>query len=407
MVVAIFARFGVSTAHVCVYMRELKNQFCRNLDSVRIDFKEVMNAMSALMDRLRVLGFPRLMLLALVVWPCVSTIALGQDLSGKPGCTQVSHRACTVAAALSRGINMGGMLDAPREGDWGVRLDHRYADTIAGKFQTVRLPVRWSNHASPDADARIDPVFLKRVSAAVNAFLSKGLYVIVDVHQYQQLMGERLHPKEFKVDDAVVDARLFNIWRQLAVHFKDYPDRLIFELLNEPTGRLSHDVWNGMIPRLIDIVRETNPTRIVIVGGARGNYIKELPNLKLPNDPHVIATVHTYDPFNFTHQGATWIPLSLPHGVACCDAKQKAQINEGLNIARDWSVKNGRPVYLGEFGVYKAADGESRASYARLVRTEAEKRGISWAYWDFANAFGAYSPRTESWLPGMLEALTD
>lgn len=322
-------------------------------------------------------------------------------------CKQVSPKACEVAAAMARGVNMGGMLDAPREGDWGVRLDHRYADVISGKFQTVRLPVRWSNHASPDSEARIDPVFLLRVTAAVDAFLAKGMYVIVDVHQYQQLMGEPLQPNEFRVDDAVVEMRLFNIWRQLSAHFKGYPDRLVFELLNEPSGRLDHDAWNQMIPKLVDIVRRQNPHRVVLVGPAARNSVKALPKLVLPKDPNVVATAHTYAPFNFTHQGAKWIPLELPRGVKCCDAKQREQIVEGLDIARNWSLKNGRPVYIGEFGVYKTADDDSRANYARLVRVEAEKRNMSWAYWDFANAFGIYSPRTGDWLPNMLSALTD
>lgn len=322
-------------------------------------------------------------------------------------CRQVTPKTCEAAAAMARGVNMGGMLDAPREGDWGVRLDHGYADVIAGKFQTVRIPVRWSNHASPDAEARIDPFFLRRVTSAVDAFLARGLYVIVNVHQYQQLMGEKLQPNEFKVDDAVVEARLFSIWRQLSAHFKNHPDRLVFELLNEPSGRLDHDVWNEMIPKLLGIVRQENPRRVVLVGPAGRNYVKALPKMRLPKDPNVIATAHTYDPFNFTHQGAKWIPLDLPRGVTCCDKKQREQIIEGLEAARAWSEANGRPVYIGEFGVYKTADEDSRANYARVVRVEAERRGMSWAYWDFANAFGIYSPRTGDWLPKMLPALTD
>ncbi len=247
---------------------------------------------------------------------------------------------------------MGGMLDAPREGDWGARLDPAYADLVAGKFQNVRIPVRWSNHASLDADALIDPFFLKRVTSAVDLFLAKGMYVVLDVHQYQQLMGENLNPNEFRVNDAVVDARFINIWRELSDHFKYYPDKLLFKLLNEPSGRITHDVWNATIPKLLAVVREKNPTRVVVVGPAEGNYLKALPKLKLPPDPNVILTVHTYDPFRFTHQGANWIPLDLPRVVTSCDAKQRSQITEGLDIAKDWGAKFGRPIYLGEFGIY-------------------------------------------------------
>ncbi|HTJ97414.1 MAG TPA: hypothetical protein VL381_08080, partial [Rhodocyclaceae bacterium] len=37
-------------------------------------------------------------------------------------CRSVSAETCATAKALGRGINMGNMLEAPREGDWGVRL---------------------------------------------------------------------------------------------------------------------------------------------------------------------------------------------------------------------------------------------------------------------------------------------
>lgn len=49
---------------------------------------------------------------------------------------------------FNRGVNMGNMLEAPNEGDWGLFVKEEYFDTIkeAG-FDFVRLPVRWSTHA--------------------------------------------------------------------------------------------------------------------------------------------------------------------------------------------------------------------------------------------------------------------
>ena len=87
-----------------------------------------------------------------------------QDARSAPAqnCHAVSREACAVAHGLGRGINLGNMLDAPREGDWGVRLEPRFIELATRHFQTVRLPVRWSNHAAPTADARIDEAFARR-----------------------------------------------------------------------------------------------------------------------------------------------------------------------------------------------------------------------------------------------------
>jgi endoglucanase len=321
-------------------------------------------------------------------------------------CASVSQDTCTIARSLGRGINMGNMLDAPREGDWGVKLEPGYVDLAAQSFKTVRIPVRWSNHAAPTADAKIDEAFARRVDEVVDAFLAKGMYVILDVHHYTQISGDPPHPHEFKVDPAVMDQRLVNLWKQIAARYKDRSPKLLFELLNEPHGRLNGDAWNSLAAQALAAVRATNPTRTVLIGPGEWNGIPELPRLRLPQDRHIIVMVHNYDPFPFTHQGVEWMP-QFPVGPTCCDAKQQRQVADALDAAIRWNQRSGYPVYLGEFGAYEKADMKSRAAYTRLVRDEAEKRGIGWAYWEFASSFGVYSPKAGTWVEPIRRALLD
>ena len=305
---------------------------------------------------------------------------------------------------------MGNMLDAPREGDWGVKLEPAYIDTVAGAFKTVRLPVRWSNHAAPTADAKIDEAFAKRVDQAVDAFLAKGMYVILDVHHYTQLSGDAQHPHEFAVDPAVMDQRLVNLWRQIAARYKDKSPKLLFELLNEPHDRLGGEAWNALAVkvlatvRALAAVRATNPNRTVLIGPDEWNAIPSLKKLRLPMDRNLIVSVHNYDPFPFTHQGVEYMP-QYPVGPACCSDAQRKQIADAMEAARRWNELTGYPVYLGEFGAYEKADMKSRAAYVRIVRDEAEKRGIGWAYWEFASSFGVWSPKTGNWIEPLHGAL--
>jgi len=343
---------------------------------------------------------------ALLVWGSVTSAHAASTAQGG-ACARVTPQTCALAKAMGRGINMAGMLESPEEGDWGTRLDPAYVDLVAGKFSTVRIPVRWSNHASPDAAAVLEETFLNRVTSAVDAFLAKDMHVIIDVHHYQQLFGEKRQNKEFAVEDSVVETRLINIWRQLGKHFKARPGKLVFELLNEPAGKLKAAEWSALMPKLLAAVRESNPDRTVMIESVEWAHPKALSTLTIPDDRNLIVGIHTYDPFNFTHQGVTYLPMKLPVGVTCCDDSQKAQISAPLRAASAWSQQNGYPIYLGEFGVMKAADATSRASYARAVRNEAERLGISWAYWDFANAFGIYQPRQKEWIEAMRAALLD
>ena len=86
-----------------------------------------------------------------------------------------------------------------------------------------------------------------------------------------------------------------------------FPDDVAFELLNEPKDAATTAAMNPIYAEAIRVIRETNPRRVIFVGPGKWNQISELPNLRLPdNDENLIVTVHCYDPFNFTHQGATW-----------------------------------------------------------------------------------------------------
>lgn len=331
----------------------------------------------------------------------------GPTLRPPPSCAAVTAQTCAIAQALGRGVNLGNMLDAPREGDWGVRLEPAYIDKVAEAFRTVRLPVRWSNHAALTADATLDEAFARRVDGVVDALLAKGLYVILDLHHYSQISGNKLHPNEKEVDPAVLETRLINMWRQIGQRYANRSPKLLFELLNEPNGRLSGEPWNALMPQVLAAVRTSNPTRPVLIGPGEWNGAHELKKLRLPPDRNIIVAIHNFEPFNFTHQGVDHLAMPPPTGTTCCDAAQRRAIAEPLEIARQWSLAHGYPLHLGEFGSYEKADLASRAAYTRAVREEAERRGIPWAFWEFASSFGVWSPAKNDWIAPLRSALLD
>lgn len=233
-------------------------------------------------------------------------------------CAKVSPETCKLAAQLGRGINLGDLYDPPNEGDWGQRMRPEFIEVAAKHFKTVRLTVRWSNHADLEAHANLDGPFAKRVDQTIDSLLAAGLNVIVDVHHYNQLYGSGLAPGEFRVADNVVEVRYLNIWRQLAERYKAKPPNLIFELLNEPHDRLEGEAWNQLMVKALQVVRQSNPQRTVMVSPGSWGHPRGLAQLRLPADRNLIVGVHSYDPFFFTHQGASWLPSKPPVGVSCC-----------------------------------------------------------------------------------------
>ena len=224
---------------------------------------------------------------------------------------------------LGRGVNYGNMLEAPREGEWGFRFDDKFPQLIkAAGFDSVRVPVRWSSATSTKAPFQIDPEYLARVRHVVELNLEQGLKVVLNVHHFEEI---------FESPDAQRE-RLLAIWRQLSVAFQGADDRLFFEILNEPHGNLTAEQWNPLLVEVLAEIRKLHPDRWVVIGPDDWNSIAGLSKLELPqNDRRLIVTVHYYLPFDFTHQGASWVSPRRPTGLKWTGTKEeRAAIDQVL-----------------------------------------------------------------------------
>ncbi len=300
---------------------------------------------------------------------------------------------------LARTLNFGNALEAPNEGAWGLYLAESDFETVkeAG-FSAIRLPINWATHADLEAPYGIDASFFKRIDWAVEQAVSRDLALILDMHNFEALMLDPASQKE----------RFLTLWQQVAEHYRDAPPQIMFELLNEPHGAMN-EVWNEYLAAALAVVRESNPARTVIVGPTRWNGIDDLDGLELPADPNLIVTIHNYEPFHFTHQGAGWVEGGSDWlGTVWEGTKEEvAAVQERLDRAAAWGEDHNRPLFMGEFGAYSKADVASRARWTRELREEAEARGISWGYWEYASGFGLYNRGNKRWNEALLSALLD
>jgi len=260
-------------------------------------------------------------------------------------------------------------------------------------FSTVRMVLNSFDHM--DASYKLDPKWLARLDVMVQAALDQGLTVILDEHDYE-ICGK---------DAALCKVKLNAFWSQVAPRFRDAPNKLVFEMLNEPHEALTAELWNQQLVETLAIIRASNATRNVIIGPDNWNGIEALPKLELPDDPHIIVTVHYYHPMEFTHQGASWVPQYKQLGVSWGSDADYALLNKELDFVKAWADANKRPIFLGEFGAYENGAMADRAKWTSAVARGAEARGFSWSYWQFDHDFIVYDIDKEAWVEPILHAL--
>ena len=299
------------------------------------------------------------------------------------------------ATPIKRCANLGNMFEQPRGSGWNGRMPvaQDLYEIAAVGFDTVRFPIRWSAYAAEDAPYTIEPDYFERVDEVVGWAKDNDLNIIIDLHHYDELFE---NPEDH-------GDRFVALWRQLAEHYKEEPASVMFELINEPHKKLTNDVVEPLLARALAEVRKTNPTRKVIVGGESWSGIESLATIDPPKDPNVIATFHFYQPFDFTHQGASWVDPSPPAPASFEGEDEYLWLDKMTEATVAFQQRTGVPLFLGEFGAIDSADLKERIRYTYAVRQHAETLNIGWCVWSYTNTF--HVRRDDGRIPGMVAAL--
>ena len=299
---------------------------------------------------------------------------------------------------LGRGVNIIGYDPIWRSKEQACFKEKHFRLLKEAGFNSVRINLHLFNRLSATNNYEIPASWMQVADWAVANARSNGLMVILDLHEFLPMSS----------DPAANREKFLATWRQLAVHFQNEPDDLLFELLNEPSQKLTPELWNGYLAESLKIIRQTNPKRTVIVGPGFWNSIDHLRELQLPaDDSNLIVTVHYYKPMAFTHQGASWAREHKDKtGVEWkASAEELAAISKDFDKAEAWAKEHRRPLFLGEFGAYDKGPMESRARYTASVARAAEARGWSWAYWQFDSDFILYDIPRDKWVEPIRDAL--
>lgn len=299
---------------------------------------------------------------------------------------------------LRGGINfsspLGGAKALENPDCWS--LQKKYYEIVAEKgFNHIRLPINFGAHTGEYPDYKINPEYFKLVDKAINLALETGFYLILDFHHSCYCTN----PYKF-----------LKIWEQVAEHYKDYPEQLMFELVNEPTSVISDEWLNILQAEAVKLIRKTNPTRCIAIACNHWNGTWKILAVNWNMfDEYCFLAVHNYYTMTFTHQGANWganpkeiRPKYVPFTQDVAD-----QVTQHLELCADYRKKFGRTVWIGECGVYfDGAIPEEAAKYVEHFTKECARYDLPYAWWEFNVGFGLFSRKTDDWKHDLIKNMT-
>lgn len=309
-----------------------------------------------------------------------------------------------------KGVNLGGWLsqgEYTKEHLDSFITEENIAEIASWGVDHIRVPVDYNIFETDSGELKEDGIFY--VQNVISWCEKYGLNMVLDLHKTFGYSFDKGEKQMGFFDKEELQERFYRLWKRLAEHFGKYSDRVAFELLNEVTDKSYSDIWNKIAAKAVSVVRSVTKDTKILIGSYWNNSIEALEDLDLPADENIVYNVHCYDPFLFTHQGATWVDrmpidfrivypgdaaeyiakaeeLALPFDnhtddiQAVLDASYfENRFKKAVKICEERGVA----LYCGEYGVIDRADPEQILSWYKDINSAFEKYGIGRSAWNY------------------------
>lgn len=330
------------------------------------------------------------------------------------GCRAGTDEASTDAFTIHRGLNISHWLSQSRVR--GLARERYFTEKdvayIASEgFDHLRIPVDeeqlFLESGEKDAEA------FALLHEALGWCRKYGLRAVVDLHILRSHHFNAAEKPLFT--DEKAQESFFECWRKISGELKDYSNGWVaYELMNEPVADQAED-WNKLVRRCVEVIREREPQRMLVIGSNRWQRFETVKELELPeNDPNIIVSFHYYDPFLFTHYLAGWTDnrdyigrvhypgrvvapedlAKLPKDLSDRFADWTEQVYDKEAFKRDFSEAlsvakaRGLQLYCGEYGCINSSPVPDRVRWWRDINEVFEEMGIARAVWDYKGDFG-------------------
>lgn len=324
---------------------------------------------------------------------------------------------------MKTGWNLGNTFDSlGGETAWGNPYTTKaMIDCVAeAGFDVIRIPTTWGEKM--DESDKIPDEWINRVQEVVDYAIDNGMYVILNSHHETSW----IKPATDQLDSFM--PKFEAMWKQIAEHFADYGDHLLFEGLNEPRIEGGKAEWSGgtkdgraalneLNKKFVETVRATggkNEKRALLITTFAAAVAEvTFKDLEIPDDDHVLVSLHAYTPYNYTyHSNSEWEVYEFDEQVG-------NNIDGVFELIDEYFTSKDIPVIITEYGsVSKAFPGTDDRNDAENVKwvnyyiDRAEKSGIPCVWWDnglyygSGERFGIFDRKSLKWyVPDLVDEI--
>lgn len=238
-------------------------------------------------------------------------------------------------------------------------------------YNSVRMPINARKlYHMTDSGLIFDAATIQRIDRLIEWCRKWQIYVILDMHGAPGgQTGANIDDSASDLPELFMDANnadiLIQLWRMLALRYKDEPAVAGYDLLNEPLPNWFSEHNDKLMPlyaKLIATIRSVDTKHLIILEG-----------LHWSTDFSIFAS----KPNDFAIEG---IVLEFHKYWSNPDAES---LQPFLEVSEKWNI----PLFMGE-------GGENNNAWYTTVFPLYERLGISWSFWSYKKMACTNSPMT-------------
>lgn len=312
---------------------------------------------------------------------------------------------------FEKGINLGGWLSQ-------CQLEKEHLETFITQkdfsiikkigADHIRLPIDYSLIETEEGNPIEDGY--NYIDRCVSYCQKYGLNMILDLHRTFGYSFDKAEDCRLFWQSNEHKKRFISIWDKLADRYGKL-NFIAFDLLNEIVDSSVTDIWNELALLTIERIRYYSKEVPILVGGTKYNSIFTVKDILQPPDEKIVYSFHFYEPYIFTHQGASWENLMKSDFRVAYPLTAKEYIDESklyldgqcsgifyhMNdslIGKDMlsalfseavfiAEQRNVPLYCGEYGVIDNADPKNALAWFRDINAVFNHYGIGRAIWTY------------------------